>query len=146
MGKERFPITIFQSAILRQGFWQRGGVSSYYANPAPIKSRTLVASPQNMACAQDAFGCYNVMERVQIMTDFGSVLSAAQQLPEHDRLRLIDALWATVPPEHESFFSEEWVQEIERRTAELDAGTGKTVPWSQVRRDALARIDHGQRN
>ena len=78
------------------------------------------------------------------MNDFSSVLSAAQQLSEQDRLRLIDALWETVPPESEAPFSDEWAREIERRVAQLDAGTAKTVPWSQIRDEALARIRHGK--
>ena len=73
------------------------------------------------------------------MNDFRSVLLAAQQLPERDRLRLIDALWETVPPELESPFSDEWAREIERRVAELDAGTATTIPWTQIRDEALAR-------
>lgn len=80
------------------------------------------------------------------MSDFSSVLSAAQQLPEADRLRLIDALWESVPPDSEAPFTDEWAREIERRVAELEAGTAKTVPWSQIRDEALARIGHGQGN
>ena len=80
------------------------------------------------------------------MSDFSSVLSAAQQLPEPDRLRLIAALWETVPAESEAPFSDEWAREIERRVAELDAGTAQTVPWSQIRYEALARIGHGPSN
>jgi putative addiction module component (TIGR02574 family) len=57
------------------------------------------------------------------MSDFSSVLSAAQQLPEKDRLRLIDALWESVPPDSDAPFSDEWAREIERRVAALDAGT-----------------------
>jgi putative addiction module component (TIGR02574 family) len=78
------------------------------------------------------------------MTDFSSILSAAQQLPEQDRLRLIDALWETVPPETDAPFSEEWAEEIERRVAELEAGTAQTVPWSLIREEALARIGNGK--
>jgi putative addiction module component (TIGR02574 family) len=78
------------------------------------------------------------------MSDFTSVLSAAQNLPEQDRLRLIDALWDTLPPEAEASISDEWRQEIERRVAELDAGAVETVPWSQVRDEALARINNGK--
>jgi putative addiction module component (TIGR02574 family) len=78
------------------------------------------------------------------MNDFSSVLSAAQQLPEPDRLRLIDALWETVPPESDAPFSDEWSREIEHRVAELDAGTAKTIPWSQIRDESLARIHHGK--
>ncbi len=80
------------------------------------------------------------------MNDFHSVLSAAQGLPTEDRLRLIDALWDTVPPESEPIFTDEWAREIERRVAELNAGSAMTVPWSQVRAEALARIGHDQDN
>lgn len=78
------------------------------------------------------------------MNDFNSVLSAAQQLPEHDRLRLVNTLWDTVPPDSEVPWTDEWNAEIERRVAELDAGTAKTIPWSQIRDAALARIVHGK--
>lgn len=78
------------------------------------------------------------------MTDFASILSAAQNLPEQDRLRLIDALWDTVPPDSESPFSDEWAREIERRAAELDAGIAQTTPWLQIREAALARLRHDQ--
>jgi putative addiction module component (TIGR02574 family) len=76
------------------------------------------------------------------MDDFQSVLTAGQQLSEPDRLRLIDALWETVPAESEAPFCDEWAREMERRVAELDAGTARTVPWSQIRDEALARIGH----
>jgi putative addiction module component (TIGR02574 family) len=78
------------------------------------------------------------------MSDYTSVLSAAQELPEPDRLRLIDALWETVSPELEAPFSDDWTREIERRVAALDAGTAKTIPWSQIREEALARLHDGQ--
>ena len=78
------------------------------------------------------------------MSDFDSVLSAAQQLPDKDRLRLIDALWDSVPPDSDVPFSDEWALEIERRVAELDAGTAETVPWPEIREEALARIGYGK--
>ncbi len=78
------------------------------------------------------------------MSSFDSVLSAAQSLSEQDRLRLIDALWETVPPDSEAPFSDEWSREIQRRVAELDAGTAETVPWSRIRDEALGRVDHGK--
>jgi putative addiction module component (TIGR02574 family) len=78
------------------------------------------------------------------MSDYTSVLSAAQDLPEPDRLRLIDALWETVSPDAEAPFSDEWTCEIERRVAALDAGTAKTISWSQIREEALARLHDGQ--
>ena len=80
------------------------------------------------------------------MSEFDAVLCAAQQLPDKDRLRLIDALWDLVSPETEAPFSDEWSREIERRVGELDAGTAQTVPWTQIRDEALARIAHGETN
>ena len=71
------------------------------------------------------------------MSDFDSVLAAAQQLPDADRLRLIDALWDSVPPDSDVPFSDEWAGVIERRVAELDSGTAKTVPWPDIRDEAL---------
>jgi len=62
------------------------------------------------------------------MSEFSSMLSAAQRLPGRDRLRLIDALWETVPPDLEAPLSEEWAREIERRVA------------TQIHDEALARI------
>jgi putative addiction module component (TIGR02574 family) len=78
------------------------------------------------------------------MSDFSSILDAAQQLPEQERLRLIDALWQSLPHGSEAAISDEWAREIELRVAELDDGTADTIPWSQVRDEALARVDHGQ--
>lgn len=80
------------------------------------------------------------------MSDYVSVLSAAQQLPEQDRVRLIEALWDSVPPDTDATFSDEWTREIERRAAELDAGTAKTIPWSDIKNEALARIGHAKAN
>lgn len=78
------------------------------------------------------------------MSDFDSVLSAAQQLPNNDRLRLIDALWDSVPPESDAPFSDEWAREIERRVVALDDGTAETIPWPKIRDEALARLAHGK--
>jgi putative addiction module component (TIGR02574 family) len=78
------------------------------------------------------------------MSDFSSILAAAQGLPEQDRLRLIGALWDTLPPDLEAPFSDEWAREIERRAAELDAGTARTIPWSHIRDEALGRTGHGK--
>jgi len=80
------------------------------------------------------------------MTDFDTVLSAAQRLPDDERLRLIDALWDSVPVEAVAPLPEEWIREIERRVAELDTGTAETLPWSRIRDEALARLGHGKTN
>jgi putative addiction module component (TIGR02574 family) len=78
------------------------------------------------------------------VTNYEAVLSAANQLAPADQLRLIDALWDRVPPEADAPFSDEWLAEIDRRMDEFERHPDKTVPWSQVRDEAMARLGRGQ--
>ena len=78
------------------------------------------------------------------MLDFNSVLDGARQLSADDQLRLIDALWDMVPAEATLPLHEEWAAELERRVAAIRAGSAKTVPWTTIRDEALARIGHGK--
>lgn len=77
-------------------------------------------------------------------SSFETVFSAATQLSPSDQLRLIDALWDTLPDDAEIPLSEAWAREIERRVAELDQGKAQTVPWTEVREAALDRLRHGE--
>ncbi len=77
------------------------------------------------------------------MSDFNSVLDGARQLSADDQLRLIDALWDLVPAEATLPLHEDWAPELERRVAAIRAGA-KTVPWTTIRDEALARIGHGK--
>jgi putative addiction module component (TIGR02574 family) len=74
------------------------------------------------------------------MSTFDALLADAAQLPVAERLELIDALWDTLPDEALPPLSAEWMAEIQRRSAELAAGTAKTIPWEVVRSKALARL------
>ncbi len=74
------------------------------------------------------------------MIDLETLLSNAVQLPVADRLQLIEALWETVPEDSVPPLSNEWLEEIERRSADFDAGLVETVPWNQVREEALRRL------
>ena len=64
---------------------------------------------------------------------FDDLLSAASHLPPQDRLRLSDLLRETVEPEDWPALSDDWLREIARRSAELDAGRMNSAPWSEVR-------------
>jgi putative addiction module component (TIGR02574 family) len=89
------------------------------------------------------------IRRIESPRRYGRTPNISPHVPtalECDRLRLIDALRATVPPELEPPFSEEWAIEIERRIADLDAGTAQTIPWSVIREEAMSRIGHGKSN
>lgn len=78
------------------------------------------------------------------MTSFEAVLSAAHQLPPADQLRLIDALWDCVPPEMDAPFSDEWLTEVDRRMDEFERHPEISIPWTQVRDEALARLSRAQ--
>jgi putative addiction module component (TIGR02574 family) len=78
------------------------------------------------------------------MPDFNSLLSDASQLPPEVRIELIDALWETLPEDSAPALSDEWRAEINRRSAEYDAGQAQPVPWEQVRADANRRLNGGE--
>ena len=73
------------------------------------------------------------------MSDYASLLSDASQLPLGQRIQLIEALWDTVPDDALPPLSNEWLAEIDRRSAEYDAGLVQAVPWEQVRAEAGRR-------
>lgn len=78
------------------------------------------------------------------MTEFQAVLHAASQRSVADRLRLIDELSSTVADDNPPELSIEWLQEIERRAAQIDTGKVVCKPWSEVRERVFGRfgIDH----
>lgn len=80
------------------------------------------------------------------MSTITALLANAAQLPVADRLELIDAIWATLPDEALLPLSDEWMDEIRKRSAELAAGTAKTVSWEVVRSEAMARLRKSPEN
>jgi putative addiction module component (TIGR02574 family) len=76
------------------------------------------------------------------MPSFESVLGAAEQLPVNDQLRLIEALWNSVPPEAEIPLHSEWEAVLTERVSRLENGTAKTIPWETIRQEALTRIGY----
>jgi putative addiction module component (TIGR02574 family) len=77
------------------------------------------------------------------MVDFNSVLENARQLCAQDQAKLIAALWDAVAADADIPLHPDWASELERRVAELKTGSGSTIPWSQIRAEALARFGHG---
>ena len=74
------------------------------------------------------------------MFNYESLLADASSLPVADRIQLIEALWDTVPVDSLPRLTDEWREEIRRRSAEYESGSVQTVPWEQIRADALRRV------
>jgi putative addiction module component (TIGR02574 family) len=74
------------------------------------------------------------------MTEYESVLSAASQLSVDERLRLIDDLAATVPDDRPPTLSAEWLNEIERRSDEIDAGQATLESWESVPKQLFGKV------
>lgn len=74
------------------------------------------------------------------MSTYETLLVDASRLPVADRIQLFDAIWDTLPEDSLPPLSDEWAAEIQKRSAEYDAGGVQTVPWDQVKAEALSRL------
>ena len=73
------------------------------------------------------------------MPEYDTLLADASQLPVDARIQLIEALWDTLPEDSYPPLSEEWLAEIQRRSAEYDAGQVRAIPWDEVKADLFRR-------
>lgn len=74
------------------------------------------------------------------------LLKQALELPPAARSALASSLLASLDDATVDAGAElEWEREIARRVGELKAGTVTTIPWAEVRRRAMARIDGSRR-
>ncbi len=65
--------------------------------------------------------------------DPGEILKAALSLPAGARAAIAGSLLDSLDMEVDESADEEWRAEVRKRLAELDAGSVRTVPWSEVR-------------
>lgn len=78
------------------------------------------------------------------MSDIQSLFADASQLPVADRIQLIEALWETLPDDELPPLSDDWNAEIQRRSAEFDAGTATTFSWEDIKAEARQRSNRGK--
>lgn len=64
------------------------------------------------------------------------ILNSALELPDADRLELIEALIDSVEPSDRPPFDESWREVIRRRSADLASGSATPIPWAEVKRRA----------
>ena len=72
--------------------------------------------------------------------DAEQLLTAALDLPDEDRLEIVEALIASFQASDRAPFDESWREVIRGRSSELDAGLVKPVPWDDVKRRARESI------
>jgi putative addiction module component (TIGR02574 family) len=63
------------------------------------------------------------------------VFEAALALPEDDRIQLVERLLATLGPETDGVDEGSFVDELGRRSDEIDQGTAELVPWSELKNE-----------
>ena len=61
------------------------------------------------------------------------LLQAVLALPEEERQELTEALLEAQDEAGETPFDPAWLPEIQRRSAEIDAGAAQLTPWPMVR-------------
>jgi putative addiction module component (TIGR02574 family) len=69
------------------------------------------------------------------------VWKEAAELSDQDRATLAGLLIESLEGEPDSNVEAAWATEIEKRVAELDAGTVDSIPWEQVRQRLLDRLN-----
>jgi putative addiction module component (TIGR02574 family) len=72
---------------------------------------------------------------------FTDVWKEAADLSEEERTALAGLLIESLEGEPDTDVEAAWAAEIEKRVAELDAGTVATIPWEQVRQRLLDRLN-----
>lgn len=74
-------------------------------------------------------------------THITELFEKASILSEKDRATLAGLLIESLESEVDPDVEDAWRVEIERRVAELDAGTVETVPWEVVKAELLRRTE-----
>lgn len=74
-------------------------------------------------------------------THVTELFERASTLSEKERATLAGLLIESLESEIDPDIEEAWRVEIERRVAELDAGTVETVPWEVVKAKLLQRTE-----
>jgi putative addiction module component (TIGR02574 family) len=72
--------------------------------------------------------------------ELDELLQKAMALPPEARAALASSLIESLDENVDEDAEAAWQQEIARRMDEVQAGTAKTVPWSEVRRKGQALL------
>ena len=73
--------------------------------------------------------------------DVTALFRDASELSDRDRATLAGLLIESLEADAEPDVEAAWSDEIKRRVADLDAGNVETIPWEEVRRRLLDRLN-----
>ena len=73
-------------------------------------------------------------------SEASDLLKRALALPLEERAALANTLLDSLEP-NDTSGQEAWDREVERRMEDLKAGRAVTVPWEELRRELLAKVD-----
>jgi putative addiction module component (TIGR02574 family) len=73
--------------------------------------------------------------------DVTALFRDASDLPERDRAMLAGLLIESLEADPEPDVEKAWSDEIKRRVADIESGNVETVPWEDVRRRLLDRLN-----
>lgn len=68
-----------------------------------------------------------------------SLLEQVLALPEDERREFLTSLQARLPELADSELSDEWIDELDRRLADVESGNVPTVRWDAVKERLLAK-------
>lgn len=63
---------------------------------------------------------------------------------EKDRATLAGLLIESLESERDNDVEAAWIEEVERRIAELDSGAVEAIPWEEVKTKLLRRLNDSQ--
>lgn len=79
-----------------------------------------------------------------MVRDTASVIEDGLALPDEIRASLAGALLKSLDPESEDGVDSAWLNEIQRRAAELNSGAVTAVPWTEVDTKLRAVLSRGR--
>jgi putative addiction module component (TIGR02574 family) len=74
-----------------------------------------------------------VVPSLAVATSRDQIFREALELEQGDRAELAKILIDSLDPAAAAEVEEEWMREIDRRAAELDSGSVRSIPWDAVR-------------
>lgn len=73
--------------------------------------------------------------------DVRRLVEEVRRLSEQDRIRLVEQILAMLEPEEDRDLADAWEKEVARRSRELEEGSVRGVPWSELKAAARHLAD-----